>query len=143
MEPTWAIVELMGRNVIAGRISEEVIAGVAMLRVDVPACEEQPEYTKFYSGAAVYGITPTDEETATRAINRLRIAPIAPYIVAPERQLPAPTSISVAPDNPAEDEPYETVVCENCGADRSVRNGYVEICPSCDDEGFALDEPPF
>ncbi len=91
MEPTWAIVELMGRNVIAGRISEEVIAGVAMLRVDVPTCEEQPAYTKFYSGSAVYGITPTDEATVTRAVNRLHIAPIAPYIVAPDRQLPAPT----------------------------------------------------
>ncbi|MFA6134430.1 MAG: hypothetical protein WC869_10500 [Phycisphaerae bacterium] len=96
MEPTWAIVELMGRNVIAGRISEEVIAGVAMLRVDVPACKEQPEYTKFYSGSAVYGITPTDEATALRAVDRLQVAPIAPYIVAPvndtgsERQLTAP-----------------------------------------------------
>jgi hypothetical protein len=88
MEPTWAIVELMGRNVIAGRISEEVIAGVAMLRVDVPAAGEQPAYTKFYSGSAVYGITPTDEATALRAVSRLQVAPISPYIVAPARQLP-------------------------------------------------------
>ncbi len=107
MEPTWAIVELMGHNVIAGEISEQVIAGVAMLRVDVPACEEQPAYTKFYSGSAVYGITPTDEATAARAVNRLRIAPIAPYIVAPvngtgpERQLQAPMVLrGVEDDNP-------------------------------------------
>jgi len=90
MDATWAIVELMGRNVIAGQISEELIAGVPMLRVDVPACESEPAYTKFYAGQAVYGITPTDEATALRAIARLHVAPVAPYIVAPERQLPAP-----------------------------------------------------
>ena len=92
MDATWAIVELMGRNVIAGQISEELIAGVPMLRVDVPVCENEPAYTKFFSGQAVYGITPTDEATALRAVARLHIAPISPYIVAPERQLPAPGS---------------------------------------------------
>ena len=35
----FAIVELMGRNVIAGYVSEQVIAGAALLRVDVPATE--------------------------------------------------------------------------------------------------------
>ena len=91
MDATWAIVELMGRQVIAGRISEENIAGVPMLRVDVPACENEPAYTKFFSGQAVYGILPTDEATALRAVKRLSASPpVAPYIVAPERQLPAP-----------------------------------------------------
>ncbi len=88
MDNTFAIVELMGRQIIAGRISEELIAGVPMLRVDVPACDGEPAYTKFYSGNAVYGITPTDEATALRAVGRLHVAPISPYIVAPERQLP-------------------------------------------------------
>lgn len=32
----FAIVELMGRHVVAGYVTEQVIAGVAMLRVDVP-----------------------------------------------------------------------------------------------------------
>ncbi len=88
MDATWAIVELMGHNIISGRISEENVAGVPMLRVDVPACDGEPAYTKFYSGNAVYGITPTDEATALRAVGRLHVAPVSPYIVAPERQLP-------------------------------------------------------
>ena len=83
MENTFAIVELMGHNVIAGRISEESVAGVPMLRVDVPETEEQPAYTKFFAGQAIYGITPTDEATMRRAVNRLHVAPVAPYVVAP------------------------------------------------------------
>ncbi len=60
----YAIVELMGRNVIAGYVSEQTIAGVAMLRIDVPAVGEIEKYTKFVSGGAIYGITPTTQEIA-------------------------------------------------------------------------------
>ena len=68
----WAIVELMGHNIIAGYVSEQSIAGAAMLRVDVPQNGNQETFTKFLSGGALYGITPTTEEIATRAAERLR-----------------------------------------------------------------------
>lgn len=77
-----AIVELMGHNVIAGFVSEETIAGIAMLRVDVPQVdEEHPPFTKFFSGGAVYGITPTTEDVARHAAMKLRVRPISPYVV--------------------------------------------------------------
>jgi len=80
-EPTWAIVELFGHNLIAGQVSEVAVAGVAMLRVDVPAVDGSPAFTKFYGGAAVYAITPTDQESALHAVNHLQALPIAPWTI--------------------------------------------------------------
>ncbi len=82
-----AIVELMGRQVIAGYVSEQVIAGAAMLRVDVPATETTPAYTKYYGGTAIYGITPTDAAMVQRAVDRLRPRPVEPWIIPPATEL--------------------------------------------------------
>lgn len=91
-KPTWAIVELMGRQVIAGEISEVTVAGAAMLRVDVPGILANGQmdispYTKFFGATAIYAITPTDEGTARHAVEHLRVRPISPYEV-PFRALP-------------------------------------------------------
>lgn len=70
---TWAILELFGHQVIAGEVSEQIIAGQGFIRVDVPAVDSQPPYTKLYGHAAIYCITPTDEDTAkavAKALNR-------------------------------------------------------------------------
>lgn len=74
MDAMHAIVELMGHN-IAGRISEENVAGVPMLRVDMPELPGEPAYTQYFAGNAIYAITPTDEGTSTRAAQRLHIQP--------------------------------------------------------------------
>lgn len=84
----FAIIELMGRNVIAGYVTTQVIAGVAMLRVDVPAVDDKPGFSKFISGQAIYGITPTDEETVKTAANNLRTRPIELWIVPDRKALP-------------------------------------------------------
>ncbi len=77
----WAIVELMGHNRIAGKVSEQTIAGQAFLRVDVPKSERQPAYSKFFSGSAIYAITPSNEETVTLAAQRLDVRPVDPWVV--------------------------------------------------------------
>lgn len=77
----YAIVELMGHNTLAGYISEQTIAGTAMIRIDVPAVDGIEKYTKFVSGGAVYGITPTTQEIAERAASRLQMRPVSQYIV--------------------------------------------------------------
>lgn len=87
-----AIIELMGHNVIAGEASEQTIAGAAFLRVDVPAIGTQPAFTKFFSAAAVYAITPTDAATVSRAAEHLAVRPISVWTVPDgRRELPAPT----------------------------------------------------
>lgn len=75
---SWALVELMGHQRIAGRVTEHPIGGATMLRVDVPADEGngQSAMTKFYSPSAVYCITPITEELARRAARNLQPEPI-------------------------------------------------------------------
>jgi NAD-dependent dihydropyrimidine dehydrogenase PreA subunit len=72
----WAIVELMGRQKIAGKISEQVIAGQPLLRVDVPAVAGETAFTCFYSGRALYAITPVAEEIAIAAARQIKKDPI-------------------------------------------------------------------
>ena len=78
---THAIVEIMGHVRIAGKVSEQVIAGAAMLRVDVPKTTKREPFTKFYGANAIYSITPTDEETANRAAEHFDETPVQPYIL--------------------------------------------------------------
>ena len=63
---TWAILELMGHRRMAGRVSEAQIGGASFIRIDIPETDSQPAFTQFYSGQAVYCITPTTEEIARR-----------------------------------------------------------------------------
>lgn len=72
----FCIVELMGHQQIAGKVSEQEIAGHEFLRVDVPEIDGIDGYTKFFSAGAVYGITPVDEETCLRAVRAFRVPPI-------------------------------------------------------------------
>ena len=95
-----AIIELMGHNVIAGYCSEQVVAGVAMLRVDVPAVGDRPAFTKLFGGGSIYGITPTTEELAMRAAEQLRVRPVTLYIL-PEP--PRPRFPVVDPPDPSGD----------------------------------------
>jgi hypothetical protein len=61
---TWAIVEIFGHQIIAGKVSEQVIGGQGMLRIDVPQTSDRESFTKFYGMDAVYCITPVEEQTA-------------------------------------------------------------------------------
>jgi hypothetical protein len=77
----WGIVEVMGHKKFAGRIGEQIIAGAALVRVDVPETQQTGQvpgyggtvvrstapYTKLIGVGSIYCITPTDEETARRA----------------------------------------------------------------------------
>lgn len=85
-----AIVELMGHQVIAGRITEEEHVGSKLLRVDVPEVNGRPAFTKFFGSSAIYGITPTDEATMLIAARQARIRSVTLYIL-PDRQLREPT----------------------------------------------------
>lgn len=64
----WVLLELMEGDLrLAGWLTEATIGGGSFLRLNIPA---EPPATHFYAPAAVYAITPTDEETA-RAVTRL------------------------------------------------------------------------
>jgi hypothetical protein len=73
---TWAIIELFGHNQIAGKCSEQNIAGTNMLRVDVPDTEYQPNFTRFLGSGSIYAINPVTEEIAKHWAASLRVAPV-------------------------------------------------------------------
>ncbi len=73
---TWAIVELLGHQKIAGHISEHPLAGTNMLRVDVPETKSNPAFTRFIGGAAIYAINPCTEEIARYKAEDLGVKPV-------------------------------------------------------------------
>jgi hypothetical protein len=61
----WAIVEIMGRLKLAGRVSEASLFGTALCRVDVYVGDaELPTMTRMFGGSSIYCVTPCDEATA-------------------------------------------------------------------------------
>lgn len=60
----WCVVELMGHQRIAGRVTEETLFGTALMRVDVPETSKGAGFTKFYGSTAIYCVTPVDEAIA-------------------------------------------------------------------------------
>ena len=65
----WAIVELMGRRQTAGLIKEVDMAGCRVLRIDTPAPDsDEILATQFYGGAAIYCVTPCQEEIGRKLI---------------------------------------------------------------------------
>jgi hypothetical protein len=88
----YAILELFGHARIAGRISEQVFGGAALVRVDVPEVSyvereyNKPErtvtipaHTRSFGGAAIYAINWCDEAAAKLAAQSIKARPIQPY----------------------------------------------------------------
>ncbi len=75
----WAIVELMGHRKLAGRVSEQIIAGAPLLRIDVPDCETVPGFTTYYGASSIYSLTPTTETICRAYTSAHRERPIQAY----------------------------------------------------------------
>lgn len=73
----WCIVELFGHAKIAGKCTEQNIAGANMLRVDVPATESTQAFTRFLGSSAIYAINPVDEDTCRAFCSKLQVQPIS------------------------------------------------------------------
>lgn len=104
----WALLELMGHRKLAGKVSEQVIAGAALLRIDVPTGPET-SVTQFYGGSAIYCITPTTEEIARKVAVHYQPQPVTPWeLRAPDvgRILPEPVDYADDPDDDDEDGPF-------------------------------------
>jgi len=76
----WCILELFGRQVIAGQVTEQVIGGCSFIRIDVPETENQPAFTRFYGQGAIYAMTPVSEEAARIALKQFRPEPVNVYV---------------------------------------------------------------
>jgi len=80
---SFAIVEVLGHNTFAGRVTDESIGGASFIRVDVPKIPmtkyypEQPAFTKYIGAGSIYAITPCSEDVAMRAATETRQRPIS------------------------------------------------------------------
>ncbi len=115
------ILELMGHQRIAGKVSEQVIAGTAFLRIDVPKVDGIAAFTKFYSASAVYSITPVDEAICLRAVAGYRERPIETWRLSPEMPL------------------LEDTIVEDEELDRKIDDRMVS--QDCDSDGYSGDGP--
>lgn len=123
----WAILELFGHRQLAGRIAEVDRFGVKMCRIDIPS---EPPVTQFYGGSAIYGITITTEEIATKVARRT--PPVTHALGLPA---PRPPADDIDTGDPAE--------CEDCGATfdpvGSQDRTHPELCTVCNDLFDAAD----
>lgn len=72
----WAIIELMGHQRIAGRVSEMTLGSNSMLRVDVPETDQQPEFSRIFNPSALYAINPVTEEFARMTAEKIIAKPV-------------------------------------------------------------------
>ena len=75
----WCLVELFGHQRIVGKVTESTIAGGAFLRVDVPAFNGQPGFTRFYGPGSIYSINPVSEAVARGLMERYRNEPVSRF----------------------------------------------------------------
>lgn len=82
-EPTkfemHCIVEIFGHAQIAGKVSEQTIAGQGFIRVDVPKTSKREGFTRFYGPGAIYAMTPVDEKIAGLMAEKLEIEPVSEW----------------------------------------------------------------
>ena len=84
----WAIVEIMGHDRYAGRVSEQTIGGTSFVRVDVPEVDDIAGFTKLFGSSAIFSLTIVTKEAALAAVKQFRPRPVQIYGYSPQRQLP-------------------------------------------------------
>ena len=81
---SWALVELYGHARIVGCVTSNPIELPGTIRVDVPDLLKDGEiarkgFTRYFGRAAIYSLTPCDEETVRRLLPSVDGAPSRPY----------------------------------------------------------------
>lgn len=69
---TWAIVEIMGHQVVAGRVSEQFIAGAGFIRLDIPEVDGRGGTGELLSPKAIFRMRATTEAIAREFIARMQ-----------------------------------------------------------------------
>lgn len=107
----WGIVELMGHQRVAGRLSEQPLGGGNLLRVDIPADKKDDPHgikfrTAFYGASAIYAVHITDEAAARQVATNIGTRPPFAYELSQAVARIAP-SASVHDDAEYEDEQHD------------------------------------
>jgi len=95
----WAILEVMGKTRLGGRVREQHVFGVAMIRIDIPDAAGGFKLTRFFHPQALFSVTLVGEKEAT-AVALYNDAPPVTRWEMNVKQLPA------GPDPREDDEDY-------------------------------------
>ena len=93
----WCVVELMGHQRIAGRVTEANLFGGALMRVDVPDVDGRTGYSKFFGANAIYAVTPVEEVVARAMAKSFDTRPVEEWRL--RNLLPQPEYSAVDEDN--------------------------------------------
>ncbi len=88
----WAILEIMGHQRYAGMVSEQALGGASFVRIDVPAADGLPAFSKLFGAGAIYCISPCSEEVALAMAKQFRKQPLQIYELPPDLQKRLPFS---------------------------------------------------
>lgn len=86
----WGLVELMGHQRVAGRLSEQPLGGGNLLRVDIPNGETFR--TAYYGASAIYAVHITDEAAARKLAGNSGTRPAYAYELSQAVARIAPTA---------------------------------------------------
>lgn len=75
----FAIIELFGHNKLAGKCTEQNVAGTNFLRVDVPKTSLHPPYSRLLNHAAIYAINPVTEEVSSAFAEKIQVATLTAW----------------------------------------------------------------
>ena len=75
----WALVEVMGHSRYAGLVTEQAVGGCNFVRVEVPAFEGYPAFTKLLGQSSIFAITPVAEQVARGMAQQFRNQPVTVY----------------------------------------------------------------
>lgn len=75
----WCLLEVMGHNRYAGRVTEQSIGGASLIRIDIPKTKRQPAFSKLFNASSIYAITPVMEEVAKSLAEKINDAPVSVY----------------------------------------------------------------
>lgn len=77
----WALVEQMGHKSVAGYVREQLVAGVPLLRIDVPGPDgsTEPIATQFIHASTLYALTPMAEAMVRKVAARTQVQPAATW----------------------------------------------------------------
>jgi len=81
---SWALVELYGHARIVGLVTSNPIELPGTIRVDVPDLLKNGEcarkgFTRYFGKAAIYSLTPCDEDTVRKLLPSVDGTPSRPY----------------------------------------------------------------
>jgi hypothetical protein len=104
---SFAILEIMGHQKYAGRVTEQALGGASFVRVDVPEVDGLPAFSKLFGGGSIFCITPVSEEVAMAVAKQLKEQPLKVWDLPEEIKAKMRTPAIAGPTMQDDDEDYD------------------------------------